>query len=204
MLDTYRDTSSTKEKGRSCGASVSHSLLYRRTRFDVWESGTFWLSETPKEPGSTSWGNKLPRICTWARLLDRETGRRFYVFNTHWDLVSQPAREKSGQLMAKRVADRAAAEEPVVVLGDFNAGEDNPARAPLLAVGLRDSFRDLHADATDVGTGNQFRGRKKGPKIDAVLVSRHWQVVEAEIDHTEFNGRTPSDHYPVTAVLQVR
>lgn len=184
------------------GGGEYSSILFRRERFDLWESGTFWLSNTPAIPGSTSWGNQLPRICVWARLLDRQSGKIFYVFNTHWDHQSQPAREGAGSLIAERVKSRAFASEPVIVMGDFNVGEGNPARAPLLDAGLRDSFRDLHPTATDVGTFNAFRGRKAGAKIDAVLVSRGWRVASAAIDHTELDGRTPSDHYAVWAELQ--
>jgi hypothetical protein len=33
-------------------------------------------------------------------------------------------------------------------------------------------------------------------------VSRDWKVIAAGIDRTEKGGRTPSDHFPVTAVLR--
>jgi endonuclease/exonuclease/phosphatase family metal-dependent hydrolase len=104
----------------------------------------------------------------------------------------------------------------VIVTGDFNAGEDNPAFRRLVAdpepgaanrpaagarPRLRDTFRDLHPDATDVGTFNGFTGDRSGDKIDAVLASPDWQVLAAAIDRTERDGRYPSDHFPVTATL---
>ncbi len=185
------------------GGGEYSALLYRRARFDVEASGTFWLSATPEVPGSTSWGNQLPRICCWARLFDRSSGNRLYVYNTHWDHQSQPARVGAGELIAKRVAERVGASDPVIVLGDFNVGAGNNARAPLVDTGMRDSFRDLHAKATEVGTFNAFDGRTNGKKIDAVLVSKHWQVVAATIDRSNRAGRYPSDHFPVTALLRV-
>ncbi|MCE9567190.1 MAG: hypothetical protein K8U57_34745 [Planctomycetes bacterium] len=42
----------------------------------------------------------------------------------------------------------------------------------------------------------------KGSRFDWIGVSRDWKVVSAGIDHTSRDGRTPSDHFPVTAVLQ--
>ena len=59
-------------------------LLVRKSRFeiDVHESGTFWLSDTPEEAGSITWGNACTRVCTWARLLDKKSGKALYVFNT--------------------------------------------------------------------------------------------------------------------------
>ena len=43
-------------------------VMYKRDRFEVLDSGTFWLSETPEGVGSKSWDSSLPRIATWARL----------------------------------------------------------------------------------------------------------------------------------------
>lgn len=188
--------------GRDADGEGEYSaILYRRKRFDVVNVGNFWLSETPSEPGSTSWGNQLPRICTWMRVFDHQAARRYYVFNTHWDHQSQPAREQSGRAIADRVAQRESSPDPVIVMGDFNAGETNPARQPLLAIGLRDAFRVLHPEASPVGTFNGFKGRLDGEKIDTVFVSQHWKVLEATIDRTEREGRYPSDHFPVTATL---
>ena len=45
-------------------------VLVRRARFAVLESGTFWFSDTPEVVGSKSWGNEIPRVCTWAKLRD--------------------------------------------------------------------------------------------------------------------------------------
>jgi len=191
--------------GRAADGGGEYSaLLYRRQRFDVSSADTFWMSDTPSVPGSKGWGNGPPRICTWIRVFDRTTGRRFYVYNTHWDHRSQPSRERGARLMTDRIATREAPEEPFVVMGDFNAGPENPARLSLAKIGLRDAFRVLHSEAKEVGTFNGFEGRTDGKKIDAVLVSRHWSVMEAAIDRTEREGRFPSDHFPVTATLRLK
>ncbi|HEX7086759.1 MAG TPA: endonuclease/exonuclease/phosphatase family protein, partial [Vicinamibacterales bacterium] len=109
-----------KEKGE-------HSaILFRKERLRVLDSGTFWFSDTPEVPGSTSWGNRITRICTWARFAD-ERGGSFYVFNLHLDHESQPSRERSVQLLAQRIRGRAVTGDPVIVTGDFNVGEDNGA-----------------------------------------------------------------------------
>ena len=188
-------------RGREADGGGEYSaILYRYGRLSVCNSGTFWLSDTPCEPGSKTWGNDYTRICTWANLCDRQARRRFSVYNTHWDHQSQPSRERSGQQIAKCVEN---CRDPVIVLGDFNVGEENPARKHFESVGFRDSFRDLYPDAVGVGTFNGFRGRTEGKKIDAVLVSPHWRTLEATIDRTEQEGRFPSDHFPVTATLQL-
>jgi len=183
------------------GGGEYSSVLYRRSRFDVASSGTYWLSPMPSEPGSKGWGNGPPRICTWVRVFDRQTERRFYVYNTHWDHRSQPARLQGAQLMAERIAAREAPSDPFLVMGDFNAGEENPARLALAEAGLHDAFDELNPEETVIGTFNGFKGRTDGAKIDAVLISEHWKPQQATIDRTEDQGRFPSDHFPVTATL---
>jgi endonuclease/exonuclease/phosphatase family metal-dependent hydrolase len=96
----------------------------------------------------------------------------------------------------------------VIVTGDFNAGEDNPAMLYLTSTAegpglpLRDSFRAVSPLATEVGTFNGFRGTTSGPKIDGVLYSEGWRVESAAIVRTSTAGRYPSDHFPVTARLR--
>jgi endonuclease/exonuclease/phosphatase family metal-dependent hydrolase len=188
------------------GGGEYSAILFRRTRFDLHAADTFWLSDTPMAPGSKTWGNELPRVCTWARLVDRGARQRFYVFNTHWDHQSQPAREKSGQLLAAQVAQRVGGDEPAIVMGDFNAGEDDPCLAALMGQGgaLRDTFRELHAQERGAGTFHGFLGVAGERKIDAVLVTPHWHTIEAGIVRMNDGGRYPSDHYPVTAIIELK
>lgn len=197
-------------EGRDGGVKGEYSaILYRTERFAVVDSGTFWLSDTPEVPSQT-WGNACVRICTWARLQDRQTGQAFYLYNTHLDHKSQPSREKSVRLIAGRVARRAP-DDPFVITGDFNVGEDNPALLHLLGKGEEaspiatvDSFRVLHPDAKEVGTFHGFRGGTNGAKIDYILVPPTTEVLAAEILHGNREGHYPSDHFPVTASLRFR
>lgn len=188
--------------GRDGGTEGEYSaILYRLDRFDVYESGTFWLSDTPEVP-STHWGNRIRRICSWARLLDRQSGLAFYIYNTHLDHRSQPSREKSVRLIVDFIQKRTHP-DPFVLTGDFNAGEDNPAIEYLKGKGkMADTFRILHPEAEVVGTFNGFKGRSNGPKVDCIFVSPSVTTLHASIVRTEKEGRYPSDHFPVTANLQ--
>lgn len=195
--------------GRDDGAEAGEysAILYDRRRLERLSSGTFWLSDTPEVVASTSWGNQITRIVTWARFRDRESDRTFYLFNTHWDHQSQNSRERSAELMVERIANREGG-DPAIVTGDFNAGEDNAAFRRLAAgsddaLQLRETFRALHPGATDVGTFNGFEGDRSGDKIDAILVTPEWEIVEADIDRAHDGERYPSDHFPVTAVVSL-
>ncbi len=190
-------------------------ILYRHERFDVLDHNTFWFSDTPQRPGSRTWGNTIPRICTWARLRDRDTGEAFYVFNVHLDHASQYSRERSAMLLRRRIDDREHIAEPVIVTGDFNDGERSRTIAtmladtmesggPFLRDSLRDSFRVAHPDEDEVGTFHAFAGTTTSEKIDFVFVSDEWQVVEAAIVRDNIEGRYPSDHFPVAATVTTR
>ncbi|HJP02679.1 MAG TPA: endonuclease/exonuclease/phosphatase family protein [Planctomycetota bacterium] len=194
-------------EGRDGARSGEHSsILILEERFDVEDSGTFWLSDTP-DVVSRSWGNGYHRVCTWVRLADLQTGVVFYVFNTHLDHRSQPSRLNSARLIAQRVAE---VEQgiPVILTGDFNAGEGNPVIDYLKGgdaqvappVALVDTFRVMHPDQEQVGTGNGgYSGRRNGAKIDYIFVTPGVQTLGAGIDQEPRGGRYPSDHYPVTA-----
>ena len=195
-----------RDDGRAAGEFSA--ILFRTSRLRVAESGTFWFSDAPTVPGSKSWGNNITRISSWARFIDRD-GRAFWHFNLHLDHQSQPSRVRSTELLAQRIADRSGPAEPVVVSGDFNVGEDNPALHTLVgapggpAGTLVDTFRVLHRDATEVGTFTGFKiGSTRGAKIDYVLVEPGTEVLSAAIIRTSRDNRYPSDHFPVVATIR--
>lgn len=203
VLPLHREIGVGREDGRTAG---EYSALYvDSTRFNVINEGTFWFSDTPDVPGSMTWGNRITRICTWARLADRATGDTLRVYNLHWDHESQPSREKSASQLLTRLTSDSSAGDRVLVLGDFNADEQNAAYRAVVTdrrISLRDAFRAVHDDARVVGTFNAFRGDSTGGMIDHVLAGRRWQVLAAGIDRRRFGALWPSDHFPVWAILR--
>ena len=196
-----------RDDGRAAGEFSA--ILFKTARLRVAESGTFWFSDTPSVPGSKSWGNSITRISSWARFIDRD-GRAFWHFNLHLDHQSQPSRERSTQLLAKRVGERSGPAEPVLVTGDFNVGENNPAIHELVGRpggprgAFLDTFRVLHRDEREVGTFTGFTtGNVAGAKIDYVLVQPGTEVLAAAIVRTSRDGRYPSDHFPVMARVRL-
>jgi endonuclease/exonuclease/phosphatase family metal-dependent hydrolase len=190
------------DDGEQCG------LLYRTARFEKKDSGQFWLSETPDKPGSKSWDSAFPRIVTWVELRDRQRpGTRLFFFNTHFDHRGPEARLQSARILRKRLEELKPS-DAWVVTGDFNCPEDSPPYRELIgAEGLTvvDTYRAVHPIRKEgEGTGHRFSGRRSGGRIDWVLHSTHFTTVSAAIDRTEKDGRFPSDHFPVTAVLRWR
>ncbi len=197
-----------RDDGKSAGEHCT--VLYRRDRFRLADSGTFWFSNSPWAPGSRHWGNRIPRICTWVRLVEHDTNRAMYVYNLHLDHQSQTSRFKSAELLA-RVVSRRESKDPVIVMGDFNMGLDNPAMLYLRRLGypnapveLLDSWRLRYPDKPDTRTFHGFEGGTDGVKIDHILIERTTTVLDAQIDrYANEQGRYPSDHYPVSATLKL-
>ena len=195
--------------GRRDGATQGEysAILYRTDRLELLGTGTFWLSPTPETPGSKGWDAAIERVATWARFRDRRTGCAFVHVNTHFDHIGETARQESARLIRRRL-DSLAGGLPVVVTGDLNAVPSSSAyrtftrdtvdaRPPLL-----DAFetsRDGHYGPT--ATWNEFRAIEPGRRIDYVLVSRDVPVLAHAILPDMWDGRFPSDHLPVMAVL---
>jgi endonuclease/exonuclease/phosphatase family metal-dependent hydrolase len=198
-----------RDDGQRAGEYAA--ILYDRRRVTLLQQGTFWLSDTPEVPGSMTWGNRFPRVVTWGRFEERVRGETFYLFNTHWDHESQEARERGALLLMGRIATRAARRDPVLLTGDFNCGDANPAFKTLTqsfatvpdAAPLSDTFNAVHPSAEIVGTFHAFHGNSRGQKIDFVLASPEWQPIDAAIVRTSENGHYPSDHFPVTAIVKL-
>ncbi len=192
--------------GREPDDTGEHTaILFLKDAYEVLQENTFWLSDTPETP-STSWGNQLLRIYTYALLQRRSDGLQFYVYNTHFDHRSEPSRQQSARFLRDRIVNRTHTDAPFVLMGDFNAGEDSVPIKTLLGESgdapMVDTFRVLHPDAVDVGTGTRWIGKVDGNKIDYIFVATDTEVLEAEIVHDNDNGRYPSDHYPVKATIR--
>ena len=196
-----------RDDGRTKGEFSA--ILFRTSRFTLSDAGTFWFSDTPEVVASKSWGNTITRICSWARLIDRD-GRAFWHYNVHLDHQSQPSRERSTELLAKRIAERANRGEPAIITGDLNVGESNPALAALVGSpaapgAFVDTFRVLYPDAKEAGTFTGFDPKRTtGDKIDYVFVPRGTEVISAAIVRTGADGRVPSDHFPVVAKVRLK
>ncbi|MBI5766437.1 MAG: endonuclease/exonuclease/phosphatase family protein [Verrucomicrobia bacterium] len=185
-------------------------IAFRAARFTEIARGDFWLSETPEVPGSKSWDAALTRICSWVRLRDQRSGREFVYANTHFDHIGKVARYEASKLIARRVATLAAG-APALLTGDLNINEDNPAYAVLVrpesadAIRWIDAFRTVHPKRQpDEASFHGFKGTTQGSRIDFIFHSSHFVARASEIDRTVRNGRYPSDHYAVWAVIDWR
>lgn len=127
-LPQYALVGEFREADRKSGEASP--VCFRKDRFAVDKSGTFWLSETPEEPGVKGWGAACPRVCSWALLKDRASGAMLCFANAHTDHVSELARKEGMLLVIRRMSDFAPTGTPIVFTGDHNCTEiEEPAKA---------------------------------------------------------------------------
>ncbi|MBX7166362.1 MAG: endonuclease/exonuclease/phosphatase family protein [Pirellulales bacterium] len=184
-------------------------IFFRHERFTLLDSGSFWLSATPEVPGTSFLVGGVPRIASWVKLRDATTGQSYFILNTHWDNASSSARNQSAALIRDRIPGLAG-ELPVLVLGDFNTTQATTAYNEIRGLNapaefqLYDSYRDVFpTTGSQERTFHDFQGGTSGSRIDFILHSDDFTATSASIIRTSFNGKWPSDHYPVTATFDV-
>ena len=208
-LSGYEGFAAGRDDGKEAGEMAA--LFFRTARFEKTDGGHFWLSDSPDKPGSKGWDAALPRVATWVKLKDKTDAKAQPVLflNTHFDHLGRKARAESAKLIRTKVGELGAGCR-IVVTGDFNAGEGSGPYAALFdpidgkPSPVIDTFRTIHP--TRGKTEGTFSGFKadaiSGDRIDWIAASRDWDVRLVGIDRTMKDGRTPSDHFPVTAVLR--
>jgi endonuclease/exonuclease/phosphatase family metal-dependent hydrolase len=194
--------------GRDDGARAGEhcAILYRSSRFEKVDAGTFWLCESPSEPGSKFPGAACPRIASWVHLRDRKAGGGELMFvNTHWDHVSQPARQYAAGAIMTRLANQSP-DGRAVLVGDLNARPNSEEVGRLLSdedLPLVDAYRQVHSEERpDEATFNGFKNRTRGERIDYVFHSEHFSPISARIVRTTVDGANASDHFPVVVEVE--
>src|SRR5574340_323123 len=179
-------------------------VFYRRSKLRVIESGNFWLSDTPEAAGSMGWGANLPRMATWALFELKDSGKRFYFYNTHFHHTADAgvARANSAKLIAARIA-ALPKDAPLILTGDFNSAAHEAEAYKILAAPLRDSRVTAQKKIGPEGTNSGFAGNTKGRRIDWIMYRGPFTALESETITYNEQGRYPSDHFPVLAVLEL-
>lgn len=207
-----------------------HSAIFYKTKmFQLLDKGDFWLSEDPSKP-NVGWDAVLPRIVSWGKFKEKETGLVFFFFNVHFDHVGIIARKESSKLILRKIKD-IAKNKPTLLTGDFNVDQNSASFKVLNGSELLTDAYDL-ADLK-YGPEGSFNGFKintrSESRIDHVFVTDDFKVLKhgilTDTYHTDMKklkkeknsgahpkeillyenqARLTSDHYPVLTVLKIR
>ena len=192
--------------GRLDGAESGEycAVFFRKDRFTLLDSGTFWLSETPEVVGSLGWDGACERIATWVVLRDRD-GRELFFIDTHLDHVGQVARDEGVSLLMKRI-ETLSGGRPVILTGDFNSEPGSSVGAHVQKDGVLGDAKAIAAQRS--GTDWSFSDfgqipEAERPLLDYIFVSGDIEAVRYEVLPDTFDGGYVSDHAPVMAVVKI-
>lgn len=208
LLPEYERVGVGRKDGKNAGEFSA--ILYKRSRVEMVENKTFWLSTNPEEVGVKAWDAALERVATWGRFRDRVTGCSYVHLNTHFDHVGEQARRESAKLIRTRLA-AIADTLPVIVTGDLNVPPTSVAYTTLTSGNLEGGLAPLVDGYVSSREGNYgpaatFNSFKEigDNRIDYVLVSSGIDVLKHGILSDRWDQRFPSDHLPVIASLSIR
>jgi len=180
------------------------AIFYNKDRLKILTDSSFWLSPTPPEPGP-GWDASLNRTVTWAKFRDSFSGRQFFLFNTHFDHEGEIARIESARLLLRKMTETFG-NLPIILTGDFNSVPESEPYQVLTSTKEETLTRKLFdsrliSQKTPAGPIGTFTGfdLEADPKqpIDYIFVSNKINVANYAVLADKFEGRFPSDHFPV-------
>lgn len=204
LLMKYNHVGVGRDDGKDDGKDEGEysAIFYNKEKFKVLKSSTFWLSQTPDQV-SMGWDAVCNRICTYALFEDKASGKRFWMFNTHFDHVGVEARMNSATLIIQRIKDINTENLPVILSGDFNM-EDTHESIKFIEQHLRDSKAVSKLVFGPSGTFNNFEFDKPVTRrIDFIFVSQGITVDKYAVLSDSWDCKYPSDHLPVFVNLKI-
>lgn len=193
-------------RGRDDGIDKGeHSaIFYKKDEFTLLSKGDFWLSQTPEKP-SLGWdATCCNRICSWVQLQHKQSGKKFYFFNVHYDHQGVVARKESSKLILGRIKS-IAGKSPVIFTGDFNGSPSTEWYQTIANSGmLKDTYNEVKFPYANNSSFNSFSYEgKSNIIIDHVFVSDQFKVIKWGLLTDTYHGKFPSDHFPVLVELKL-
>lgn len=197
-LPEYAFVGVGREDGKDEGEFSA--VFYKKDKFDVVDSGTFWLSETPETP-SKGWDGVCYRVCSFAQLKDKESGETYVHMNTHLDHRGIVARKEGVKLIRAKAASFGGL--PVVCTGDFNIEQDTDCYIDMVSENMRDA-RKFAPDTDDSFTFHAFKPETTQGFIDFVFFDEATiKPLRFNVENYKVDGQFYSDHYAVSAELEI-
>ena len=200
LLPAYSYAGVGRLDGKTAGEYSA--VFYKKEKFNLLDSGTFWLSENPSVVGVKGWDAACERIVTWVVLQDKETLKKFAFINTHFDHIGPVARRESSKLLLSKV-DEIAKGVPLFVTGDFNSTPQSEVITILTDKSLPNHLIDSRTVAPLIdGPSWTFHGFGKVPLekrelIDFIFIKNGVTAEKVLVIADKLDNVYLSDHNPV-------
>ncbi|RKQ51259.1 endonuclease/exonuclease/phosphatase family metal-dependent hydrolase [Roseivirga pacifica] len=190
----YRSRTKAQDDG------PANAIFYSKRNWELVTHETFWLSNTPEEPASKSWGNSLPRTASIVVLEHKSSGKQIKLLNVLLDHRSEESREKSVELILRKLMTEVEP-MPTLVVGDLNV---RPTDA--IVSRMEEFFTDtFEGDILLACTYHNYQGGSHCPRYDYIFFQENAGIKKTgyKIDKWESKGLYPQDHYPVVATFRL-
>ena len=202
-LPEYEALGVGRDDGKHKG---EHSpVFFNKKRFRLIRHGDFSLSETPEVFGTKGWDASYNRVCSWAVLQDRRTGKKLAFFNTHLDNDGQVARREGIRLVLNRIRQYAPG-LPAIITADYNCSD---GEAPFTV--LRENGMANVRDIAPVVYGPSYSWHDYGrlpidqcPLLDHVFVNNKLKAGRYRVVQDKPENVWLSDHFPVLVNLDYK
>ena len=197
---SFNDSYAGVGEGRTPGGEAS-SIYYRKDKFELVDSGTFWLSDTPDKVGSAVANANYPRICTWVHLRDKETGLEYVHLNTHLDHNGDNKAAAGREVRLAQVKVilefiETLGDLPMVMTGDFNQAHINSKNEPY------PMYKYITGqDSYEAADGTVVSGSFSDARLEAAetVSTDTWATMTAY--HQEGNSKYDPAHKPIDYVF---
>lgn len=199
LLPEYTYVGVGRDDGKQKGEYTA--IFFKKNKFRVKASGSFWLSETPQVPGSIGWDAAITRMATWAEFEQAEVAGSFWFVTTHFDHMGTLARLNSANRIRQWLEEhRREQGRPAIFCGDLNF---QPTAEPYSAL-MSDA--SLLTDTRPAGVmDGTFCGFEKGKMeciiIDYIFCTNEWKSSNFRVIQDNDGRHYPSDHLPVVVTL---
>lgn len=204
LNETIGDTYAYVGVGRDDGDNEGEysAIFYLKGKYNVVDSGTFWLSETPDKV-SFGWDAACRRVCTWVVLQNKETAEKYVHINSHFDHVGIAARKNSVDMIVNKAKEYT--DLPVVFTADMNVKQGSDNYNQFIESGVLRDTKFATTNTMDYCTYHDTKPQNhKDDVIDYVMINEHFDAVAYRVVTEGIDGRFVSDHYPIYADLIIK
>ena len=190
--------------GRDDGANKGEysPVFFLKDKYEVSDSGNFWLSETP-DRASYGWDAACRRICSWAKLKNRETGKEYVHINTHFDHIGVEARRNSVEMIISHA--KTFVNIPAVFTADMNVVEGTENYNQFVNSDYFYDTKKLAPDTMHYCTYHDTKPEEHAKDvIDYVMINDGFEAKRYVVMTEGIDGRFVSDHYPIYAEVEMK
>ncbi len=188
------------DAGGNPNGSAAHFatyIFYRKDKYELIDSGTFWMSKTPDVPSIYDSTVDCNRTCTWALLENKETGFRYIHMNTHLDWMNMEVNRIQVAMIREQIERFESMGYPVFATGDYNCDEGTASYYEMLKSEVIADSKHIADKSMELGTYpsyGEYDVTVTKP-IDYVFVTGDMMTVhEYKVIDEKPGGEYVSDH----------